>query len=189
MRGAGMGPMARLVLVFAVLVATAAPAAAQRFAVELRAGGAVGNYSETQAGLDLVPGLSFAATAELRLTDLVSAYAGINRSGFGCDEGFCTGRDVSLASQGATAGVRLTRGLFWGRAGLAVQMLRQSSDVQTETSDPGVGWDLAAGVEIPAGRGFLIRPGLTYVRHQVPIDDVDAHAALLALEVGVARRF
>ena len=184
-----MGRMVPLVLALAFTGTVAAPAAAQRFAAELRGGAAIGNYTETGAGLDLVPGPSLAVTVELRFTELFSAYAGINRSGFGCNEGICTGRDVSLTSQGATVGARLTRGLFWGRAGVAVQALRQSSDVATETSDPGIGWDLAGGVEVPVGRGFLLRPGLTYLRHQVPIDDVDAHAALLAVEVGIARRF
>lgn len=184
-----MGSMMRLMLALALTAAAAAPAAAQRFAVELRAGAAVGNYTETGAGLDIVPGPSFAATAELRFTELISGYAGINRSAFGCDEGFCAGRDVSLISQGASAGLRLTRGLFWARAGAAVQVLRQETDAQTVTSDPGIGWDLAAGVEIPVGRGFLVRPGLTYLRHQASAEEVDAHVALLALEVGVAMRF
>lgn len=184
-----MGSMIRLVLVLALAAMAAKPAAAQRYTVELRGGAAIGNYTDTGAGLDVVPGPSFAATAELRFTELVSAYVGINRSAFGCEEGLCIGRDVTLVSQGATAGVRLTRGLFWGRVGAAVQVLRQESDARTVTSDPGIGWDLAAGVEVPVGRGFLVRPGLTWLRHQTPDDDIAAHASVLALEVGVAMRF
>lgn len=190
MSGVRTGSAIRLVLALVAITAVAAePAAAQRYTVELRGGAAVGNYTDTGAGLDVAPGPSFAATAELRFTELVSAYAGFNRTAFGCDEGLCIGRDVTLVSQGATAGVRLTRGALWGRVGAAVQVLRQESDAQTVTSDPGIGWDLAGGVELPVGRGFVIRPGLTWLRHQAPDEDIDAHASVLALEVGVAMRF
>ena len=189
MRGARLGSMARLVLALAITAMAARSAAAQRYTVELRGGAAIGNYTDTGAGLDVVPGPSFAATAELRFTELVSVYAGINRSTFGCEEGLCTGRDVTLVSQGATAGVRLTRGGLWGRVGAAVQVLRQESDVQTVTSDPGVGWELAAGAEVPVGRGFLVRPGLTWLRHQTPDENIEGHASVLALEAGVAMRF
>ena len=188
-RGWATGSVARLLLVVAITAMATRPAAAQRYTVELRGGAAIGNYTETGAGLDIAPGPSFAATAELRFTELVSAYAGINRSSFGCEEGLCTGGDVTLVSQGATAGVRLTRGRLWGRVGAAVQVLRQESDVRTVTSDPGIGWDLAAGVEVPVGRGFLVRPGLTWLRHQTPDDTIDGHASVLALEVSVAMRF
>lgn len=176
-------------LLAAALLVGAAPVSAQRFAVELRAGAAVGNYTATQAGLDLLPAPAFGATVEARLTPSVAAYAGITRSSFGCEEGFCVNRDVVLTSQGAVLGVRWAPGLLWARAGLAVQSLSVASIAPDETSDLGIGWDLGAGVEVPVGRAFRIRPGITYLRHGAATSDGDGHVALLALELGVARRF
>lgn len=173
----------------AAALLAAAPASGQRFGVELGAGGAIGNYTETDAGLDIVPGPAFSATVDVRLTGLWSAYAGINRTGFGCTEALCAGREVSLVSQGARAGVRVTRDVLWARGGLVVQSLRITTDAVTETSDPGLGVELGAGAAIPVGRGFRIRPGLTYMRHAAPTADADGHTALLVLEVGVAMRF
>lgn len=173
-----------LLLVVALAAATS-PAAAQRLDLELRAGGAVGNYTATDAGLELVPGPSFGALVEARLTGPVSGYVGFTRSTFGCDDALCTGRDVTLTSQGLVLGARWIRGLFWGRAGLSFQALNVTSDVQDETSDLGIGWDLGVGAQIPLGRGVRLRPGLTYLRHDAPTD-VDGHVAVLGLEIGVA---
>lgn len=173
-------------LVVAAAGALPMPAGGQELVGELRAGGAIGNYTGTGAGLDVVPRPSLAATVGLRLTELVSAYVGVNWSWFGCNESLCADRDVSLASRGARLGVRLSRGVFWGRAGAALQSLRVGSDAATEVSDLDVGLDLAAGVEVPVGGGLLIRPGLTYLRHGVTLGGSDGHVALLALEVGVA---
>lgn len=175
-------------LLAAALVAVGAvsPASGQRFGMELKAGGAVGNYTETDAGLEFVPGPSFGVLVEARLTGPVSGYAGFTRSTFGCKEAFCEGRDVTFTSQGLILGARWTHGLVWGRAGLALQALQITSDARNETSDPGVGWDLGAGAQIPLGRGIRLRPGLTYLRHGAATDDADGHVAVLALEIGVA---
>lgn len=182
-------PGRRVVTYLLVLLAVgvvAAPASAQGVTVELRAGAAVGNYTETDAGLDIVPAPSFAAVAELRLTESVAGYAGLTRSAFGCEEALCANRDMSLASQGLVVGARYAPGVLWARAGLVAQVLRISSDVRTETRDPGIGWDVGGGLDVPVGRGFRVRPGITYLRHGVPTADGDEHVALLAVEVGVA---
>ena len=176
-------------LVLGLVALGAVPAAGQGVSVELRVGAAVGNYTGTGAGLDLVPAPSFAAVGELALTESLSGYLGINRSAFGCDEALCVGRDMSLSSQGVTIGARYALGMLWARGGLALQVLRVSSDAETSTSDPGVGWDLGAGVEIPVGRGFLVRPGVTYLRHNAPIGADSGHVTALAAEIGVAMRF
>lgn len=171
----------------ALLLATLGPAnaSAQRFGVELRAGASVGSYTETGAGLEILPSPSFAVVLEARLTESLAGYAGVTRSTFRCEEGFCSDRDVSLTSQGLILGGRWWRGLPWVRAGLALQSLRLSTDTQAETSEPGIGWDLAGGVEIPVGRRVRIRPGLTYLRHQAATEQGEGHVAVLALEVGL----
>lgn len=178
-----------MAVLLVVAAAWASPASAQRYTVELKAGAAVGNYTDTGAGLELLPRPSFGALVDVAVSERFTGYLGVTRSSFGCEEGFCATRDHSFTSQGLIAGARFAPGLFWGRAGLAVQWLRVTSDAVAETRGPGVGWDLAAGVEVPVGRGFVIRPGLTYLRHGAATDTSAEHVAVLALEVGVAMRF
>lgn len=169
----------------AVLSAWSTGAAAQELRLELTAGAAVGNYTETEAGLDLLPRPTFGALLELWPTETVAAYLGINRSSFGCDEGLCTGQDVSLTSQGVALGGRWSPGLPWVRAGLALQRL----DIQgagVERSEPGLGIELAAGIELPVRERVRIRPALTYLRHAASTERGDGHVSLLALGIGAA---
>lgn len=173
-------------LLAVALLALPPSAAAQQVKVELRAGAAVGNFSETDANLDLLPRPTYAAAVELWPTETLAAYASFNRSSFGCEEGFCTDRDVSLTSQGVVIGGRWAPGLAWVRAGLAVQSLDVRATGASESSEPGLGFELGAGVEFPVGDLFRLRPGVTYLRHGASTDLGDGHAALLALEVGVA---
>lgn len=187
----GLGRATRAAaLVLAILAAGLSPetVVAQRFGLEVRGGAAVGSYTATAAGLDMLPALSFGAALETRISGPISAYLAFTRSSFGCEEGFCAARDVSLTSQGLVVGARWRPGLPWLRAGLALQSLRLTADDQEEKSDLGVGWDLAGGLEIPVTGRSSLRPGLTYVRHAATTDQGDGHVALLALELGVAVR-
>lgn len=159
-------------------------AAAQLLRVELRAGAAVGNYSETDAGLDIVPGPTFGASLELWPAETVAAYVALNRSSFGCEEALCTGRDVSMTSQGVVVGGRWSPGLPWVRAGLALQALDIRTTNDVDSTDPGLGVELAAGVDFPVWGAFRIRPGFTYLRHGTSADQGDGHVGLFALEVG-----
>ncbi len=161
-----------------------APAAAQRVEVEIRAGAAVGNYSETGAGLELVPGPSFGAAVELWPRETLATYLGINRSSFGCEEGFCEGGDVSITSQGVVLGGRWAPGLPWVRAGVALQWLHLESASADEQFDPGLGFEAAAGLQWVVSDRLSIRPGVTYRRHAVSTDGGDHHAGVFALEVG-----
>lgn len=177
-------PGALLLVLGAVLVP--AGAGAQQVKVELKAGAAVGNYTDTGAGLDVIPGPSFGALVELWPAETLAGYAGFTRSSFGCEEGFCTDRDVSLTSQGLVMGGRWSPGLPWVRAGLAVQALDIEATGAGERFDPGLGVELAAGLEFAIAEQFRVRPGLTYLRHRASTELGEGHVALLALELGVA---
>lgn len=172
------------VLVTLALVSIPSVSVGQVLRVELRAGAAVGNYSETDAGLDIVPGPTFGGSLELWPTETLAAYVGLNRSSFGCEEALCTGRDVSLTSQGVVVGGRWSPGLPWVRAGLALQTLDIMATNEDDSSDPGLGVELAAGLDIPVWDALRIRPGLTYLRHATSTDRGDGHVGLFALEIG-----
>ncbi|NIP83028.1 MAG: outer membrane beta-barrel protein [Gemmatimonadetes bacterium] len=173
-------------LAAALALALAAPACAQRLALELTAGAAVGRYSETGAGLELLPGPSFGATLEAEVSESLAAYAGYVRSSFGCEEGFCADRDVTLTSQGAVLGGRWSAGLPWVRAGVTLQSLDVDAAGAGESTDAALGWDLGAGIQLAVGGRTRIRPGVAYRRHGASTDRSDGHAGVLALHVGVA---
>jgi hypothetical protein len=163
-----------------------APAAAQGVVVELSAGGAVGNYTETGAGLDLVPGPAFGARVELWAMPTLAGYAGVTRATFGCEEGICTGRDLSLTSQGLVVGAQWSPGIPWVRAGVAFQGLTIRDPDVEESFDPGLGFELSAGADVPVWGRFRVRPGIVWLRHDASTDLGDGHVSLLALQLGVA---
>ena len=181
--------MIRLAAPLAILVLAglgAAPLTAQAVRVELRAGAAVGNYTGTDAGLDVLPEPAYAAVLEVEPVEDLAAYVAFTRSGFGCEEGWCVDQDVSLTSQGLTLGGRWSPHWVWMRAGLAVQELDIEARDGSESSDTGLGFDLGAGIALDLGRGVELRPGVTYLRHEAATELGDGHVALLALHVGLA---
>ena len=172
----------------AIGVAGANLLAAQDVSLELRGGAAIGNYSESGAGLEWEPGPSFAAEAQLEVRPRLAVYAGFARSSFGCEEGFCTDRDATFTAQGITAGARWTSGLPWVRAGLAWQALELDATGGGGSGDMALGFDLGAGVDFSLGRGVRARPGISYRRVGSSLDDEDGHFTLLTLELGAAVR-
>ncbi|MEJ2503389.1 MAG: hypothetical protein P8177_08780 [Gemmatimonadota bacterium] len=179
--------LAATALAIGAALAAAGTAGAQALTVELRAGAAIGNYSETEAGLETVPGLALAGQVEAAVSGSVAAYAAFTRATFGCEDGFCTGRDVTLTSQGLTAGVRWTPWWAWARAGLAYQWLDLEAGGEDPThADPGLGFDLGVGLAFDLPGRVELRPGVTYRRHAANTEDGDGTAAVLAAEIGVA---
>lgn len=169
-----------------LLLVGAAPLTAQTVRVELRAGAAVGNLSEADAGLDILPEPAYAAVLEVEPVADLAGYVGFTRSSFGCEEGFCEGRDVTVTSQGLVLGGRWSPRWVWLRAGLAYQGVDVEGEGASDSGDAGLGVDLGAGVALDIGRGVELRPGITYLRHQANTDLGDGHVALLTLQIGFA---
>ena len=176
-------------------LAMASPVEAQRYTVAVNGGAAIGNWTEASSGLETLPGPSFGAVLDARLLERVSGYGAFTRSSFGCEEGFCTGQDVTLISQGVVLGGRWSPEVPWGgpgvwaRAGLAVQWLQvQREGADTETTDAGVGFDVGLGADIGLGDRFVLRPGVAYRRHGASTTGGDEHVAVLTAELGLAVR-
>jgi hypothetical protein len=167
---------------------TPLPAAGQTFAVEARAGGAVGNYTGTAAGLELAPRLAGAVAVEARALRFASPYVAFTWAGFGCRDGFCTDRDVSLVSRGAGAGVRWHGTTPWIRTGLVYHSLHVRSVAGEESGDPALGFEVAGGASIRVGRGLELTPQLSYTRHPARTEQ-RGHAALLGAGLGLRLRF
>lgn len=175
----------RFIAAFSLLLALSAPASAQ-FSVELRGGGAVGNHQPAAAGLETGIAPAFSAAAEVRVHSLVSLYAGYSRASFGCEEGFCTDRDVTFTSSGIGSGLRLDpSGLPWLRTGLVYHGLEVQSADGTEDWDPGIGYEIGSGLSFSPGRRIHLLPGVSYRRHLATADGVEATTSLLIAEIGV----
>jgi hypothetical protein len=165
--------------------ASALPAGAQ-LALEVRGGGVVGNHAPAAAGLETVVGPAWAVALEQRVLPLASLYFGYSRSSFGCEQGFCTGREVTFTSQGLAAGARLhPRGLPWLRAGALYHGVDTRAEGASESRDAGPGFELATGFVIPLPGSASLLPGLAYRRHSSRGDDSSRPTSLLGAELAL----
>ena len=177
-------------LALAAAVALAAAPAAAQVSVEVRAGGAVGSHEAAFSGLDVVPGPVVAAAVEVGLTRAVSAWAGVSRVAFGCNEGLCAEQDVTFASQGVAAGVRLhLPRLPWVRAGLLYHAVAGDGAGGSETADAGPGVELGAGGTLRLRDRLTLLPGVVYRRHTSTAAGEDGTTATLGAEVGLRYTF
>jgi hypothetical protein len=184
-----IAPPALLPLLAAVALLAARPAAAQ-FTLEARAGFSVGNDEAAASRLEPRPRPAVSLGAEYAATRLLSVYAGVSRAAFGCEEGFCTRRDVSFASTGAEAGVRLhPPRLPWLRAGVLYHTLTATTRAGPAPGESaagrGFGYEVGAGVTVPVLRRVRLLPGLSYRTHSAASGD---HVSLVTAELGIALR-
>ncbi len=163
------------------LLSAAAPAGAQ-VSLELRGGAAIGNHAPALAGLEVLPGPSYSAQIDLSLPGPASIYAAYTYGSFDCEEGFCEGQTVRITSSGFGAGVRIGFiGPLWARAGFLYHGTTVDAESGVFPVDPAPGYDLGAGIEIPAIAGFQLIAGAGYRSH--PGDD--SRTTVLTGEVGL----
>ena len=160
------------------------PAAAQTH-VEFRGGLAVGSHTGTAAGLDAAPRLSYEALVLRQVRPGFSLYGGYVHTAFGCEEGFCLERDLTVTGNHVALGVELRRGSPWLRLGL----LFGATEVGTEGESPdaGVGIHAGAGFTIGSGRVRFL-PGVWYRWLKADTPSSADHAVALALDLGVVIR-
>jgi hypothetical protein len=180
---------ALLLLLAAPALLAARPAAAQ-LSIEARGGLSVGNDEAAASRLEPRPRPAVSLGAEYEATRLLSVYAGVSRAAFGCQEGFCTRRDISFASTGADAGLRLhLPRLPWLRAGLLYHTLtattRAGPAAGEASAGRGFGYEVGAGGTIPLLPRVRLLPGLGYRTHSAASGD---HVSIVSAELGVAFR-
>jgi len=160
------------------------PAAGQTN-LELRGGLAVGSHTGTAAGLDFAPALSFQALVLRQMKPGLSVYGAYVRTAFGCEEGFCLDRDLTVVGNHGALGVEMRRGSPWLRLGL----LFGATEVGTEGESPdaGVGIHAGAGFTIGSGRVRFL-PGASYRWLSANTPSTSDHAVALALDLGVRIR-
>jgi len=178
---ARVGGALRPALCALLVAAPAAPVAAQ-VDMEIRGGAAVGSHTGTAAGLDLAPRLSAEVILAHEVKTGLRVYVGFLRTAFGCEEGFCLDRDLTVVGRHGAVGVEIARGSPWLRAGL----LYGSTKVGTEgrADDAGLGMQAAFGFTLGSGRARFL-PGLSYKRLSAGTAAGSGHATALTVDVGV----
>ncbi|MYG81267.1 MAG: hypothetical protein F4187_05620 [Gemmatimonadetes bacterium] len=159
--------------------------------VEIRAGASIGSHSASAAALDLVPKPSFDVVVKSEVIPALSVFGGYYMTAFGCEEGFCTERDLSIVGNHAALGAewmpRLSQLLFrpWVRGGF----LFGTTEAGTEGEPPsaGIGADVGVGVEVALGR-VLVLPGVSYRYLTANTESSTAEAVALSFHVGLGIR-
>lgn len=182
-------------LLTAVALAAAAPGTAagqlpgwlSTTGVEVRAGASIGSHSASAAALDIVPKPSFDVVIRGEVIPTLSVFGGYYVTVFGCEEGFCTERDLSVVGNHLAVGAEWMPDLPqlvvqpWVRGGF----LFGTTEAGTEGDPPsaGIGGDLGVGLEVALGR-LLIHPGVSYRYLTANTESSTAEAVAMSFHVG-----
>ena len=160
-----------------------------RVGVEVRGGMSVGNHSESAAALEIVPKPSFDVVLKREIIPTLSVFGGYYQTTFGCGEGFCTGRDISIAGNHGALGAEWVPDLPqlalgpWLRGGLLVGTTRAGTE--GEVPDIGIGFEVGAGLQRDFGRWSAL-PGVSYRYLTANTPSSPAHAIALSAHLGIA---
>jgi hypothetical protein len=168
------------------VLSLASTAAGAQTHAELRGGLSIGSHTATAAALETVPAFSYQALVVHRVSPRLSALGGYVRTAFGCAEGFCTGRDLTVTGGHALAGAEWGSGGPWFRVGLLFGAT--SVGTEGESADPGLGLMGGAGLAVGRGRVRLL-PGVSYRWLIANTPSRDDHAVALTVDVGVSISF
>jgi hypothetical protein len=164
--------------------------------VEARAGAAVGSFEPSGAGLQMAPGLAWSVLVSWGPGTPWGVYAAYGSYGFGCDDAWCAGQDVTFASRGPSLGARVQAPVRldpWLRAGLLLHDLEQRwtgpDGRERATADGQLGFEAATGLTWPVGRRIDMVPGLHVGLLPTRVADGETDRAFFtALELGVRFR-
>lgn len=162
------------------------PSAVAQLQVELRSGVTVGSHTGSAAALDIAPNVSFDLTVRRQMTNRFALFGGFVRTAFGCEEGYCLNREITVVGQHAALGAEWGRGGPWVRGGVLVG----TTTVGSEGADAeiGVGFLGAAGLSVGSGN-FRFLPGISYRWMGANTTEDADHAVALALDLGFAWNF
>lgn len=182
-------------LSMAAALALALPGAAEaQVSVELRGSlnksiSDFGDQSDGEAG--------FGAALQYGLTENVTGFVGYDRQLFDCAQ--CAEDDDGVQSQAFEGGLKVHTsgdGLRpWAKAALGAYTLDVDQAAGDAETDPSMGFNLGAGVDLPLGDVLTVSPGVRYHRFDAdfePSDDalVDTQATqYLTFDVGVTIDF
>jgi opacity protein-like surface antigen len=192
----GAAALLLLTAVYAASAAAQTPAPVSRWSLELRAGTAIGDYEPASSGGDHATAFSWGASVGYAAWPRISLLAGYSRTGFGCEKGFCQGRNVGYTGAGADLGVEAHlwahRSTPWLRVSGLLHRLHTSWDAQEDPASVSASSDAAAGLELAAGwlwhayGRFALNPGLRFGTYRARFPDAEAgRVNHMALELGL----
>ena len=155
---------------------------------EVRTGVTIGSHSRSAAALDIVPKLSFDVLVKRRLVPHLSVFGGYFRTAFGCEEGFCTGTDLTVVGNHGALGVQWDPTVSWlqGEPWIHAGLLFGSTRAGTEGDQPrpGVGMLFGTGATVGFVGRLVFMPGLSYRWLTANTVSSTAHAIALSLHLG-----
>ena len=157
--------------------------------VEIRGGMSIGNHSESAAALELAAKPSFDLVLKSEVIPTVSVFGGYYQTTFGCEEGFCTGRDINIVGNHGALGAQWVPDLPqlalgpWLRGGLLVGTTRAGTE--GESPNIGIGFEFSAGLQRDFGRWSAL-PGVSYRYLMANTPSSSAYAVALAAHLGIA---
>ncbi len=169
----------------------------RKFGIELRPGASLATGKLGDA--ELKPGMGFEGTLQYNVWNGASVYAGWGWNKFASEESFA-GRNIDFEETGYVMGLRYTYQLpkspmrLFARAG-AIYNHIEVEDVDDIIADSGHGWgwQAEAGVDIPLGKGWKLRPGLKYqsLNRDLSIGNATHNVDLnyLSLGLGISKFF
>ncbi|MEO5590704.1 MAG: outer membrane beta-barrel protein [Gemmatimonadaceae bacterium] len=176
--------MKSILIVIAVMMASASTADAQLFYVGVRAGAAVptGDFAGTSSATGdnalltgATPGLAYGLDGGVGL-GLIGFYGAYEKIQFGCKSGACP-RTGEAELTGVSAGVRVRAILLplfkpWVKAGVTYNEMKvtfpNSPGRVAYTTNKTPGLEAAAGIDIPVLGGFFnLTPQVRYVRQKM----------------------
>lgn len=156
--------------------------------VEIRGGMSIGKHSESAAAMELAFKPSFDVVLKTQVIPTLSAYGGYYRTAFGCEEGFCTGRDITIVGNHGALGAQWIPDLPqlalgpWLRGGLLVGTTRAGTD--GASPNIGIGLEISAGLQRDFGRWSAL-PGVSYRYLTANTASSSAYAVALSAHLGI----
>lgn len=176
--------LAALAVILTSLPSFAGTAAAQ-FALEVRAGVAIGNHAPARAGFEGSAGLSVSGLAEYAVRDDLSVYGTYTYGEFSCEHGFCADRQTIISNVGGGIGVRVTPyDPFWVRAGVLFTTGTVETALGIFSGDVLPGYELGVGIDLPLPGPVALVSGVGY-RSQL---DAENRTSVLNAEAGLRVR-
>ncbi len=148
---------------------------------EVRGGLTVGSHSASAAALDIAPAVSFDVVLKRQVTPSIAAFGGFFRTAFGCEEGFCKDRNLTVVGNHGALGGEWGGADAWLRAGVLFGSTRVGTE--GEPAELGLGAHAAAGLNIGIGR-LRFLPGVSYRWMSAATASSTDHAIALALDLG-----
>lgn len=188
-------------IITAILLATLTMGATaqennRKFGLELRPGASLATQKLGDA--ELKPGMGFEFLLEYNVIKNAAVYAGWGWNKFAADN---SSEIDDFEETGYIFGLRYTYllndndlGLFARAGGIYnhIEVENADGDIVSD-SDHGLGWQVEAGVDIPLGSGWKLRPGLKYqsLNRDLTIGGLNQNVNLnyISLGIGISKFF